>query len=72
MHGRTDGQKEGRKAKNYVPPLFFEKTGDNKADRQYYTLDKIFSLSIYFLQIINMKTLFISRNIQTCRRQKDT
>ena len=26
MEGRT----EGRKAKNYVPPLFFEKAGDNK------------------------------------------
>ena len=28
--GRTDGRTEGRKAKNYVPLLFFEKAGDNK------------------------------------------
>ena len=25
---RTEGRTEGRKAKNYVPPLFFEKAGD--------------------------------------------
>ena len=25
--GRKDGRTEGRKAKNYVPPLFFEKAG---------------------------------------------
>ena len=25
-----DGRTEGRKAENYVPPLFFEKAGDNK------------------------------------------
>ena len=28
--GRKDGRREGRKAENYVPPLFFEKAGDNK------------------------------------------
>ena len=28
--GRTDGRTEGRNAENYVPPLFFEKAGDNK------------------------------------------
>ena len=28
--GRTDGRMEGRNAENYVPPLFFEKAGDNK------------------------------------------
>ena len=27
--GRKDGRTEGRKAENYVPPLFFEKAGDN-------------------------------------------
>ena len=27
--GRTDGRTEGRNAENYVPPLFFEKAGDN-------------------------------------------
>ena len=27
--GRKDGQKDGRNAENYVPPLFFEKAGDN-------------------------------------------
>ena len=26
--GRKDGRTEGRKAENYVPPLFFEKAGD--------------------------------------------
>ena len=25
-----DGRTEGRNAENYVPPLFFEKAGDNK------------------------------------------
>ena len=25
-----EGRKDGRKAKNYVPPLFFEKAGDKK------------------------------------------
>ena len=28
--GRKDGRTEGRRAENYVPPLFFEKAGDNK------------------------------------------
>ena len=28
--GRKDGRTEGRNAENYVPPLFFEKAGDNK------------------------------------------
>ena len=28
--GRKDGRKDGRNAENYVPPLFFEKAGDNK------------------------------------------
>ena len=28
--GRKDGGTEGQKSKNYVPPLFFEKAGDNK------------------------------------------
>ena len=28
--GRKDGRTEGRNAKNYVPPLFFEKAGDKK------------------------------------------
>ena len=32
--GRTDGPAEGRNAKNYVPPLFFEKAGDNKVHSQ--------------------------------------
>ena len=27
--GRKDGWKDGRNAENYVPPLFFEKAGDN-------------------------------------------
>ena len=27
---RKDGHTEGLKAKNYAPPLFFEKAGDNK------------------------------------------
>ena len=31
MEGRT----EGRKAENYVPPLFFEKVGDNKVRFSY-------------------------------------
>ena len=30
MEGRTDGRTEGRKAENYVPPLFFKKAGDKK------------------------------------------
>ena len=30
MERRKDGRTEGRKAENYVPPLFFEKAGDNK------------------------------------------
>ena len=30
MDRRKDGRKEGWKAENYVPPLFFEKAGDNK------------------------------------------
>ena len=28
--GRKDGRTDGRKAKNHVPLLFFEKAGDNK------------------------------------------
>ena len=28
--GRTDRRTERRKAKNHVPPLFFEKAGDKK------------------------------------------
>ena len=28
-----EGQTEGRNAENYVPPLFFEKAGDNKSQR---------------------------------------
>ena len=28
--GGTEGRTEGQKAKNYVPPLFFEKAGDKK------------------------------------------
>ena len=31
--GRKDGRTEGRNAENYVPPLFFEKAGDNKSNR---------------------------------------
>ena len=31
--GRTDGRTEGRNAENYVPPLFFEKAGDNKISK---------------------------------------
>ena len=27
---KTEGRTEGRKAENYVPPLFFEKAGDKK------------------------------------------
>ena len=27
---RKEGRTEGRKAENYVPPLFFEKAGDKK------------------------------------------
>ena len=30
LGGRKDGRTEGRNAENYVPPLFFEKAGDNK------------------------------------------
>ena len=29
MDRRKDGKMEGGKAENYVPPLFFEKAGDN-------------------------------------------
>ena len=29
MDGQKDGRTEGRNAENYVPPLFFEKAGDN-------------------------------------------
>ena len=30
---RTEGRTEGRNAENYVPPLFFEKAGDNEGAR---------------------------------------
>ena len=37
MEGRKDGRKDGgRKAENYVPPLFFEKAGTNKMGQQKY------------------------------------
>ena len=29
-NGHLEGGLEGRKAENFVPPLFFEKAGDNK------------------------------------------
>ena len=29
MEGRKDRRTEGRNAENYVPPVFFEKAGDN-------------------------------------------
>ena len=29
LYGKIEGRTEGRKAENYVPPLFFEKAGDN-------------------------------------------
>ena len=32
-HGWTEGRTEGREAKNYVPPLFFEKAGDKKSSQ---------------------------------------
>ena len=57
--GRTDGRTEGRNAENYVPPLFFQKAGDNK--RLYiantYALKKILQskihqISLVFLQIL--------------------
>ena len=32
--GQTDGRTEGWNAKNYVPPLFFEKAGDNNKSIQ--------------------------------------
>ena len=35
MEGRKDGRTEGRKAENYVPPLFFEKAGDKKSKSFY-------------------------------------
>ena len=31
MEGRTEGRTEGWKAEIYVPPLFFEKAGDNNS-----------------------------------------
>ena len=36
--GKTDGRTEGREAKNYAPPLFFEKAGDNKNRVEYMLL----------------------------------
>ena len=42
MDGQKDGWTEGRKAEKYVPPLFFEKAGDN---------NKNYGKDIYFYKL---------------------
>ena len=40
MSRRKDGRKDGRKAENYVPPLFFEKAGDDNTSNENSVFDK--------------------------------
>ena len=48
----AEGRTEGRKAKNYVPPLFFEKAGDNKLANQPELLLKTTTFGTQFFRYI--------------------